>query len=593
MKRALFSVSNKRGVIGLAEYLTKFHNYNILSTGGTFKTLCGTDSLAGRIQNIGEYIDYPEILGGRVKTLHPKIHGGILAREDQLEEIQTLDIDPISIVVSNLYPFEAVVGDSKSTHKEIIENIDIGGVTLLRGAAKNSERVLVLSDPEDYETAMELMSSGNDKEMQEFREECASKAFLKTCEYDAAISDYLSKGKYKTRVYEKQVDLKYGTNPHQKNSSLFNIHYPRRMDTVDEKYCGQEKGALKILNGNPSYINLMDAMNAWGLVRDLDSVFQKPAAASFKHTSPAGAAIAIPLNYEESECYAISAGSDLKNLNENCLAYVRARNGDPKSSFGDFIGLSRIVDEETANFIKMQVSDGIIAPGYTPEALEILSKKKKGNYLVLSMQQNSIEMDNKLEYREIGGIAISQTPNYYQFGFDDLKVVTQNKELSDAAKRDLLVANIALKYAQSNSIAFAKNGQIIGLGCGQQNRVDCVKLAGTKALVWDYRQNPVVRKYMEMLCSRNKFKPQEIVNEQYEYIDNAIKNGLPEILKGEDIALASDGFFPFTDNIEVAHSYGVKHIIQPGGSVADKKVIDMCNRLGIDMVCSGVRVFTH
>ena len=604
MKRALISVSNKSNLEYFTQSLVDL-NFKILTTGGTYTKLQNFTSNNNLIK-IEDYTGQAEVLDGRVKTLHPKIHAGILARKDQFDELKKLKFDPIDLVVANLYPFESVISSQNTSFNEAIENIDIGGVTLLRAAAKNSERVLVLSDPNDYNEALENLIDGTTEEQLNFRKMCATKAFIRTCEYDASISEYLSNGVYKTRIYEKEHDLKYGLNPHQSKSAIYSVRYPNNRPIIkDERFLEkvfhlgggklyQYPPKIEVLNGTPSYINILDAHNAYSVVRDLSMTLKQPAAASFKHTSPAGVAVAIPLSKIEKEAYHIE---DDKFMNDLSVAFVRARNGDAKSSFGDFIGLSEVVDEETAKLIKKEVSDGIIAPGYSPAAFSILSKKKKGNYVIMrgNMNENYLE-----EFRELNGIAISQTPNFYQFGYDDINIVTKNTKLYNGAERDLIIANVALKYSQSNSVAFASNGQIIGLGCGQQNRVDCIKIAGRKALVWQILQRERHQLYANANANTNsnaegfdKLKRQDIINAEFDFADKLADKLADNIRLDFDISMASDGFFPFTDSIKVAHKFGVKVILQPGGSLADKRVIEECDKLNIPMACSGVRIFTH
>ena len=566
MRRALISVSNKSGLKPFAGYLLK-RNWEIVSTGGTYKTLLdefGSDN----VKSVEEVTESREFLGGRVKTLNETIHGGILAKPSQLSELVERNITPIDMVVANLYPFEETIASPECTPEQAIENIDIGGVTMIRGAAKNHERVTVVTAPDQYDTLTFHMEANDGEVPKEVRLDQALQAFKLTSEYDARIAEYLSQGKYKARSYEKDNDLKYGCNPHQKNSAVW--------------YIRGSKSPFSVENGSPSYINYLDAINSWQLVRELFLATGLSSAASFKHTSPAGAAVCKPLTVEEELAYEVTMES--LGGSDQALAYVRARNGDPKSSFGDFIACSGVVDIETANVIKNEVSDGIVASDYHEEAFRVLKKKKNGNFIILRANSN-FENKQSEEFREMYGMALSQQPNHR----DHCELLHDIKQSS--VRENLLVANIALKYAQSNSVAIAKNGQIIGLGCGQQNRVDCVKLAGTKADTWHYRQ-----KYAYVLEEWKKqgIKRQARVNKMFDMIEQWPDDHDPlERNPNDVIALASDGFFPFPDNIERAAQYGVTKILQPGGSTADSEIEKACAEHGIEQFHTGRRVFYH
>jgi len=393
--------------------------------------------------------------------------------------------------------------------------------------------------------------------------------------------------------YIKQAGLKYGCNP---------LQQPSYISTRE----GLEM-PFKVLNGRPGYINLCDALNAWQLVKELRQALDLPAAASFKHVSPAGAAVGVPLSPTLAQAY--EAPEDLSPL---ALAYLRARNADPKSSFGDFIALSDPVDVSTAKVIKSRISDGIIAPGYDEEALRILSAKKGGKYCVLlaSKDYSAPEM----EHREIYGLLMSQKRNDFivtaENSLKPEQIVTANKKMPDEAKRDLVIAAIACKYTQSNSVCFAKDGQVIGVGAGQQSRVDCVKLAKRKAEIWWLRQHPKVlgmkfvpkTKRVDRTNCRIGYiegdmtKPErEFFNKKFEELPGEFSQGEQSEFVGQltDVSIVSDAFFPFRDNIDQASKIGVKYILQPGGSARDQDVISACDEYNMVMACNNARLFHH
>ena len=390
----------------------------------------------------------------------------------------------------------------------------------------------------------------------------------------------------------KELELKYGCNPNQKPSKI---------------YMNEGELPIKVLSGRPGYINFLDAFNGWQLVKELKKATGLPAATSFKHVSPAGAAVGLPLDETLAKIYWVDNYEELSPL---ACAYARARGADRMSSFGDFISLSDVCDVATAKLIKPEVSDGVIAPGYEPEALEILKAKKKGNYAVIEIDPNY--EPNPIERKEVFGITFEQGRN--ELVIDDellANVVTDNKEIPELAKIDLAIALITLKYTQSNSVCYAKGGQAIGIGAGQQSRIHCTRLAGQKADNWWLRQSPQVLglqfvdgigradrdnsidlyigdEYMDVLAEgtwQNIFKekpPVFTAEEKRAWLD-----------KMEDVALGSDAFFPFGDNIERAHKSGVKYIAQPGGSVRDDNVISTCNKYGMAMAFTGIRLFHH
>ena len=391
----------------------------------------------------------------------------------------------------------------------------------------------------------------------------------------------------------KELALKYGCNPNQKPSRIY-------MD--DDRDL-----PIEVLSGRPGYINFLDAFNGWQLVRELKAATGLPAATSFKHVSPAGAAVGLPLDETLRKIYWVD---DMGELSPLACAYARARGADRMSSFGDFIALSDVCDKDTASLIKREVSDGVIAPGFTDEALEILKAKKKGNYCVIKIDENY--RPAPLEHKQVFGITFEQ--GRQELPIDDellSNVVTENKEIPEAAKRDLKIALITLKYTQSNSVGFVKDGQAIGVGAGQQSRVHCTRLAGQKADNWFLRQCPKVldlqfvdgirradrdnaidvyigEEYMDVLADGAwekifKVKPEVFTREE--------KRAWLDQMKG--VTLGSDAFFPFSDNIERAHKSGVEYIAEPGGSVRDDAVIECCNKYNMAMAFTGIRLFHH
>jgi len=389
----------------------------------------------------------------------------------------------------------------------------------------------------------------------------------------------------------KTMELKYGCNPNQKPSSIF---------------MKQGELPITILNGKPGYINLMDAFNSWQLVKELKEATGMASAASFKHVSPAGAAVAAPLDETLKKVYFVEGIplSDIAN------AYIRARGADRMSSYGDFVALSDECDEQTAMFLNREVSDGVIAPSYSEKALEILKKKRKGTYVVIQMDPEYVPDD--LETKDVYGITFEQGRNNIRITNEMLNnIPTQNKELPETAKRDLLISLITLKYTQSNSVCYVKDGQAIGIGAGQQSRIHCTRLAGNKADVWFIRQNPKVLAlpFKEGIRRADRDNAIDVyVSDDYEDVlaDGVWENTFsekPEPLTKEEkkewlknmdqVALGSDAFFPFGDNIERAHRSGVKYIAQAGGSVRDDNVIETCDKYGITMALTGVRLFHH
>lgn len=391
----------------------------------------------------------------------------------------------------------------------------------------------------------------------------------------------------------KELELKYGCNPNQKPSKIYMKN-------------GKDL-PIQVLNGRPGYINFLDAFNGWQLVSELKKATGLPAATSFKHVSPAGAAVGLPLDETLAKIYWVD---DLGELSPLASAYARARGADRMSSFGDFISLSDVCDVDTAKLIKREVSDGVIAPGYEPEALEILKEKKKGNYNVIQIDPNYVP--DPIEHKEVFGITFEQGRNELKIDNDFFSnIVTENKELTDQAKIDLAISMITLKYTQSNSVCFVKDGQAIGIGAGQQSRIHCTRLAGQKADNWWLRQSPQVMNLPFVDHIRRADRDNAIdlyIGEDYMDVlsDDAWQNIFkekPEVFTREakrewldkltGVALGSDAFFPFGDNIERAHKSGVTYIAQPGGSVRDDNVIDTCNKYNMVMSFTGIRLFHH
>ncbi|KAI5637449.1 AICARFT/IMPCHase bienzyme domain-containing protein [Phthorimaea operculella] len=658
-KLALLSVSDKTGLLPLAKCLSEI-GLTLVSTGGTATALRNAglkvldvsditgapEMLGGRVKSLhpavhagilARFIVFdvsvitgaPEMLGGRVKSLHPAVHAGILARvsDSDQADMKRQKFDMISVVVCNLYPFVETVSKPDVTIADAVENVDIGGVTLLRAAAKNHARVTVVCDPKDYDKVVEELKNnkGNQTSL-ETRQRLALKAFTHTSEYDLAISDYFRK---QYSAGQAQLTLRYGMNPHQKPAQVFTT---------------RDALPLRPLNGSPGFINLCDALNAWQLVIELKRALGLPAATSFKHVSPAGAAVGTPLTKEEAGVCMVE--DLLPQLTPLACAYARARGADRMSSFGDFIALSDVCDAITAKIISREVSDGIIAPGYSQEALDILKKKKGGNYCVLEIISREVsdgiiapgysqealdilkkkkggnycvlEMDPSyepalLEQKTIFGLTLEQKRNDAEITPELFKnVVTQKKDLPKDAVRDLIIATIALKYTQSNSVCYARDGQVIGIGAGQQSRIHCTRLAGGKAALWWLRRHP---RALSM-----RFKPTVTRAVRSNAIDNYVSGtigtdmpldlwnslfeGAPpalltekereEWVKGMDkVALASDAFFPFRDNIDRAHQVGVQYIGSPAGSNNDAEVIQACNEHGITLAHTNLRLFHH
>ncbi len=390
-----------------------------------------------------------------------------------------------------------------------------------------------------------------------------------------------------------EIQLKYGCNPNQKPSRIY-------MEDGSEL-------PVQVLNGKPGYINFLDAFNGWQLVKELKAATGLPAATSFKHVSPAGAAVGLPLDETLAKIYWVD---DLGELSPLACAYARARGADRMSSFGDFIALSDICDADTARLIKREVSDGVIAPGYTEEAMKLLLEKKKGNYNIIQIDENYVPAE--IERKQVYGITFEQGRNELNIDADLLSnIVTVNKDIPEAALIDLKISLITLKYTQSNSVCYVKGGQAIGIGAGQQSRIHCTRLAGQKADNWFLRQAPQVMnlQFVDNLGRADRDNTIDVyIGDEYE---DVLREGewqkrfkvKPPVFtreekrawldKNQDVTLGSDAFFPFSDNIERAYKSGVKYIAQPGGSVRDDLVIECCDKYNMAMVFTGIRLFHH
>lgn len=512
INRAIISVSDKRGLDKLGKFLSE-NGVEILSTGGTAKYL--RDSGINVIE-ISEYTGFPEIMDGRVKTLHPKVHGGILAirsKKEHCESLQKLNIPFIDLVVVNLYPFEETIKKNNVSFEEVIENIDIGGPTLIRAAAKNFQDVLVVVDPDDYDSLIEYLKDGNIP--YDFRFYLAKKVFAHTARYDGLISSYLSRITDKglkeypdilNLQYEKVYECRYGENPHQKAAFYKekNINFA----------C--VSSAKKIQGKELSYNNFLDTDSAFRIALE----FEEPCAVIVKHNNPCGVAV-----------------SDvLKN------AYVLARECDPVSSFGGIVALNRKVDSETAKEITETFVEVVIAPGYEEKALEIFAKQP--NLRVLDVEGLPMRIEG-LEMRRVVGGMLVQDFDLISYDKDKLQVVTKRKP-TDEEMEALFFAWKVCKHVKSNAILIARKNVTVGIGAGQMSRVDSAKIAVMKA-----RSD----------------------------------------LRG--CVAASDAFFPFPDGLQVLAEAGVSAVIQPGGSLRDKEVIDLADSYNIAMVFTGVRHFKH
>ncbi|HPT92266.1 MAG TPA: bifunctional phosphoribosylaminoimidazolecarboxamide formyltransferase/IMP cyclohydrolase [Limnochordia bacterium] len=503
MKLALLSVYDKTGVAAFAQSLVE-NGYKLISTGGTYRLLKENNL---PVTYISEVTEFPEILDGRVKTLHPRVHGGILAKDtdEHRRQLEQIGGSLIDLVAVNLYPFEAVSQDPNATEEQVVENIDIGGPTLLRAAAKNHARVVVVSDPKDYDWVLEKMKEGS-LDLDD-RKRLAAKAFNHTAYYDTLIAHYLGQPVFADKMtvaLEKAANLRYGENPHQK--AAFYRQAPVWPVSIAQ--------AQQLHGKELSFNNIYDAQAAWQLV----SEFQEPCAVAVKHNNPCGLAVGESL-YE---------------------AYLKAYEGDPVSIFGGIVAVNRKVDVPTAKEMSKIFLEVIIAPDFTEDALAVLTKKANLRLLKLEPAQSS-----DWDWKKVSGGFLIQEADVVDLDHNQLKVVT-NRQPSDEEWEDLFFGWKVVKYVKSNAIVLCKAKQLIGVGAGQMNRVQSVRLSVEQA--GDQAKGAV---------------------------------------------LASDAFFPFADSVELAASKGVTAIIQPGGSVRDQEVIDACNQHGMAMVFTGIRHFRH
>ncbi|HPE20994.1 MAG TPA: bifunctional phosphoribosylaminoimidazolecarboxamide formyltransferase/IMP cyclohydrolase [Candidatus Mcinerneyibacteriales bacterium] len=511
VKRALISVWDKEGLVPFAQTLTE-KGWEIISTGGTFRLL---EESGIPCTQVSEITGFPEILDGRVKTLHPKIHGGLLAVREKKEHMTELDINgisPIDMVVVNLYPFESVSARPDVSEEEAIEMIDIGGPSMIRSAAKNYKDVIVLCHPGQYAEAARFISEGKEIPL-ETRRKLAAEVFKRTSAYDAAIVNYLENDEFPEQLLikgEKVQELRYGENPHQKGG-VYRLNPDDTSSLVN----------AEILWGKPlSYNNLMDAEACLNLTYS----FQEPLCTIMKHSNPCGVGI-----HEKA-----------------ALAYKRALATDPISAYGGIVGFNREINEEAARELSTAFVEVLIAPGYTEEALAILKKKK--NLRIIRVPLEDFGRFKYMEYRSIRGGLLVQEIDDYIVSPRELKIVTK-KKVDDKEVKNLLFAWNVVKTVKSNAIVLADETGTVGVGAGQMSRVDSVRFA----------------------------------------IEKAEQAGLK--IKG--CVLASDAFFPFRDSIDEAHRLGIKAVIQPGGSIRDKEVIEACDEHGMAMVFTGIRHFRH
>lgn len=517
IKQALISVSNKEGVVDLARELNR-RGIKIISSGGTAKLLQEDDM---PVTEVSDYTGFPEMLDGRVKTLHPKIHAGILARMDldqHRQAIQQIGIDPIELVIVNLYPFVETINRSDCTLAEAIENIDIGGPTLIRAAAKNHQSVTVITEPSDYVTLLTELDQGNGSVSEACRFYFAQKAFTHTARYDSAISNYLtafeSDGQQSSFPQQLNLNfsrvqsLRYGENPHQQAAFYRDV----------KPLPGSLANYTQLQGKELSFNNIADTDAAWECVKSFD----RPACVIIKHANPCGVAVADQL----------------------LTAYQLAFATDPTSAFGGIIAFNREVDVVSVNAVIKQFVEVIIAPGFSQEAQSILKQKANIRVLIVPLQMES----NRYDLKRVGGGLLVQTPDDFQVGEDNLKVVTQLKPTAEQIQ-DCLFAWRVAKFVKSNAIVFCAQGRTLGIGAGQMSRVDSARIASFKA-------------------------------EQA---------GLD--LRGSTVA--SDAFFPFRDGLDVVVKAGAKLVIQPGGSIRDEEVIQAADEQGVIMLLTGIRHFRH
>ena len=503
LRQALISVYDKTEVVELAQELSAL-GYRIISTGGTYKLLKENNLPVTYISDVTEF---PEILDGRVKTLHPRIHGGILAKDtaEHRQQLQSIGGELIDLVIVNLYPFESVSQDPNATFDQVIENIDIGGPTLIRAAAKNHDRVTVICDPNDYASVLSQLKTGTLSSAE--RKRLAAKAFAYTAYYDTLIAQYLEQPIFPDKLtiaLQKVSELRYGENPHQK--AAFYRQVPRSESSIAD--------AVQLHGKELSFNNIYDAQAAWQMV----SAFDEPCVVAVKHNNPCGLAVADTL-YD---------------------AYVKTYESDPVSIFGGIVACNRQVDLATAKLMYKIFLEVIIAPDFSPEALQILTKKPNIRLLKLAPA-----LSRDWDWKKVPGGFLIQEGDIIDLDESLLQVVT-NRQPTPQEWQDLRFAWKVVKYVKSNAIVLCKDKQLLGVGAGQMNRVQSVRLSAAQA---------------------------------------------GEKARGS--VLGSDAFFPFADNIEEAAKCGVTAIIQPGGSVRDQEVIEACNRYGIAMVFTGIRHFRH
>ena len=503
LRQALISVYDKTEVVELAQELSAL-GYRIISTGGTYKLLKENNLPVTYISDVTEF---PEILDGRVKTLHPRIHGGILAKDpaEHRQQLQSIGGELIDLVIVNLYPFESVSQDPNATFDQVIENIDIGGPTLIRAAAKNHDRVTVICDPNDYASVLSQLKTGTLSSAE--RKRLAAKAFAYTAYYDTLIAQYLEQPIFPDKLtiaLQKVSELRYGENPHQK--AAFYRQVPRSESSIAD--------AVQLHGKELSFNNIYDAQAAWQMV----SAFDEPCVVAVKHNNPCGLAVADTL-YD---------------------AYVKTYEADPVSIFGGIVACNRQVDLATAKLMYKIFLEVIIAPDFSPEALQILTKKPNIRLLKLAPA-----LSRDWDWKKVPGGFLIQEGDIIDLDESLLQVVT-NRQPTPQEWQDLRFAWKVVKYVKSNAIVLCKDKQLLGVGAGQMNRVQSVRLSAAQA---------------------------------------------GEKARGS--VLGSDAFFPFADNIEEAAKCGVTAIIQPGGSVRDQEVIEACNRYGIAMVFTGIRHFRH
>jgi len=512
-RRALISVFDKTKIVDFAKGLVKL-GFEIISTGGTAKTLRDSDI---SVIDVAQLTSFPECLNGRVKTLHPKIHMGLLAdrkNEEHLKQLQDLGVEPIDLVVVNLYPFKKTIQIPDVDLEKVIENIDIGGPTMIRAAAKNHSSVAVIVEPEDYEKVLSELREQGEISLQTKRELCA-KAFRHTAHYDALIAEYFSQTtgagfpEQLTLTYEKVQELRYGENPHQRGAFYKEVG----------SCVGTVAGVRQLHGKQLSFNNINDASAAIDLLKEFEK--STPAVVALKHTNPCGVGIGNTL-FE---------------------AWSKAYEADPVSIFGGIIAMNQEMDEATSKAISKIFVEIIIAPSYTEKALEILTKKKNLRLLEIDLN-HSIAQRSSWDLKRVNGGLLVQEPDEAVI-VDELKVVTKQAPNSETMK-DLLFAWKVVKHAKSNGIVVAKNGQTLGIGPGQVNRI------------WA--------------------------------VENAIRQSRFNV---GGAVLASDGFFPFSDSVETAAKAGIKAIIQPGGSIRDRESIDAADKAGIAMVFTGMRHFKH